>query len=237
MEYKQQFEITNKTSVVIINSDPVLTAQLSTCLMLDGYGVHSFKNLDELSLYLTKDNFDIGIFSLDSVDSSATHFLKKHALFRNKGIIFTTQKTDPLAKIIALKEGADYCISLPLVLEELTFLTLNLALRLSENTGQGWVLDRKKWALISPNSQCIKLTNLELLIVQALAACEGKVVSKDDIAEAMGYSPSVYDFRRLEVIIRRLRNKAQQTLGFELPLKTAHRRGYAFTDNIRVLDF
>jgi hypothetical protein len=68
-------------------------------------------------------------------------------------------------------------------------------------------------------------------------AVVGGVISKDDIAIALGYSPTVYDFRRLEVIIRRLRNKAKLVLGIEIPLKTAHRRGYAFTDNIKVLDF
>lgn len=61
--------------------------------------------------------------------------------------------------------------------------------------------------------------------------------SNHDITVALGYSQSIYDFRRLEVIIRRLRNKAKLTLGIEIPLKTAHRRGYAFTDTIRVVDF
>lgn len=91
--------------------------------------------------------------------------------------------------------------------------------------------------VISPDSQCIKLTNLEKLIVEKLAVGNGGVTSKDDIAVALGYAPSVYDFRRLEVIIRRLRNKSKLVLGIEIPLRTAHRRGYAFTDNIKVLDF
>lgn len=110
-------------------------------------------------------------------------------------------------------------------------------MRLNGKNVKGWILDRRKWELISPEGKHIKLTNLEQLIVEKLATNNGDVISKDDIAVALGYSPSVYDFRRLEVIIRRLRNKVKQALGIEIPLKTAHRRGYAFTDSIEVVDF
>jgi DNA-binding response OmpR family regulator len=237
MEYRLQLEVTGKTSVVILDDDLVFGAQMSSCLLRDGYAVNAFSDLSHLSQYLKFNDFDIGIFSLDSSESCITHFLNTHHLFRQKGIILTTSKIDQNLKVIALKEGADHCLQKPFSLEELSFLTLNLAMRLNGHKKQGWVLDRRKWELIAPDSRRIKLTNLEQLIVEKLAVCNGGVISKDDIAVALGYSPAVYDFRRLEVIIRRLRNKVKQALGIEIPLKTAHRRGYAFTDNIKVLDF
>ena len=35
-------------------------------------------------------------------------------------------------------------------------------------------------------------------------------------------------------MVRRLRNKAKETLGYDLPVETAHRKGYAFTAPITV---
>jgi DNA-binding response OmpR family regulator len=237
MEYRLQLEITTKTSVVVLDDDLIFGTQMSSCLLRDGYTVNSFSDLSKLSQHLDSNHFDIGIFSLDSSESCITHFLNANHLFRNKGIVLITNKIDPSTKVTALKEGADYCLQKPFSMEELSLLTLNLALRVNGHKKQSWVLDRRKWELISPDSRCIKLTNLEQLIVEKLAVGNGGVISKDDIAVALGYSPSNYDFRRLEVIIRRLRNKVKLALGIEIPLKTAHRRGYAFTDNIKVLDF
>jgi DNA-binding response OmpR family regulator len=237
MEYKLQLEVTSNTKVVVMDDDPIFCAQISNLLLLEGFQVNSFNDLSSLDQYLKSNDFNIGVFSMDLGERGITQFLNKNNLLRNKGIVFTTHKTDQMAKMTALKEGADHCLNKPFPLEELSFLTLNLAMRLTNHQKQGWILDRRKWELISPDSQCVKLTNLEQLIVEKLAVGNGGVISKDDIAVALGYSPSVYDFRRLEVIIRRLRNKAKLVLGIEIPLKTAHRRGYAFTDNIKVLDF
>ena len=64
----------------------------------------------------------------------------------------------------------------------------------------------------------------------------GQVVSKDEIAEALGYPPNIYDFRRLEIIVRRLRNKVRSEAGIKLPLDTAHRKGYSFTAEIITIE-
>jgi hypothetical protein len=57
---------------------------------------------------------------------------------------------------------------------------------------------------------------------------------REDLAISLGHQPEHYDFRRLEILIRRLRNKAKEAWSDILPLETAHRQGYAFTANIRI---
>ena len=57
---------------------------------------------------------------------------------------------------------------------------------------------------------------------------------REDLAISLEHEPEHYDFRRLEILIRRLRNKAKEAWGDILPLETAHRQGYAFTANIRI---
>jgi DNA-binding response OmpR family regulator len=57
-------------------------------------------------------------------------------------------------------------------------------------------------------------------------------VARHDLIVALGENPDVYDIRRLEIMVRRLRNKAEKTLGRALPLETVHRQGLAFTEPI-----
>jgi DNA-binding response OmpR family regulator len=71
-------------------------------------------------------------------------------------------------------------------------------------------------------------------VLKRLAQSSGQAVLKEEIAMSLGHNPEHYDFRRLEILIRRLRNKAKETLGMNLPLETAPRLGYAFTSNLQI---
>jgi DNA-binding response OmpR family regulator len=49
----------------------------------------------------------------------------------------------------------------------------------------------------------------------------------------MGEDPALYDPRRLEILIRRLRNKVGKLAGTELPLNTVYGLGFNFTQPLR----
>jgi len=58
-------------------------------------------------------------------------------------------------------------------------------------------------------------------------AAHGKTVHKQDIARQLGTPHLPNHSERTSVLIARLRKKATQTLGQELPLETVHQIGYA----------
>jgi DNA-binding response OmpR family regulator len=57
----------------------------------------------------------------------------------------------------------------------------------------------------------------------------GQVVPRQELVLSLGHDPQSYDFRRMEILVRRLRNKVKTDLGCELPLETVRKVGYAFT--------
>ena len=59
-------------------------------------------------------------------------------------------------------------------------------------------------------------------------------VTRQLLATDLGHDPELYDYRRMEVLIRRLRTKVRDMTGLELPLQTAHRLGYAFASQLQV---
>jgi DNA-binding response OmpR family regulator len=66
-----------------------------------------------------------------------------------------------------------------------------------------------------------------------LVQSPGLPVERNTLVQALGENPDLYDPRRMEILIRRLRVKAREALGYELPLDTVHRVGYAFTAPIQ----
>jgi len=70
----------------------------------------------------------------------------------------------------------------------------------------------------------------ERITMKLVMASPGVPVRRDVLAKAWGFDPLIYDFRRMESTIRRLRNKCEQQLGCPLPLATIY--GYGFVLNI-----
>jgi len=63
------------------------------------------------------------------------------------------------------------------------------------------------------------------------------VVSRQETIIALGYPLDSFDPKRLEIMIRRLRSKAQAEFNYPLPLETIHGAGLAFTAAVQIIKF
>jgi DNA-binding response OmpR family regulator len=68
----------------------------------------------------------------------------------------------------------------------------------------------------------------EKIIIELVMAVPGLPVSRDVLAKAWGFDSRIYDFRRMESMVRRLRNKCVRQLGCALPLATVYGMGFVF---------
>ena len=123
-------------------------------------------------------------------------------------------------------------------LQELTATLSNLGNRLEQTepflAEDKWLLSTLQWQLTPPGGKATSLTANEVALMQALAEHPGEIVSKSTIVDYLGQPLASYDFRRMEALVRRLRNKFHEDQGFDLPLMTAHSRGYYFAAPIQV---
>ena len=62
----------------------------------------------------------------------------------------------------------------------------------------------------------------------------GIVVNRDQIITGLGFNPKVYDARRLEVMLRRLRKKLEDAGIEKFPLQTVYGVGLVFNETLRV---
>jgi DNA-binding response OmpR family regulator len=95
------------------------------------------------------------------------------------------------------------------------------------------VVDPGSWRLRSPAAVEIALTRRELAVLLLFAGRQGQPVSRQEIAAGLGEDPALYDPRRLEILIRRLRNKVGEATATDLPLVTVYGLGYAFNQPLR----
>lgn len=220
--------------ILIVEDEPDLLDALVGYLNMEGMHVHGTSSLSQAQAWMNGNEFDILLLDLGLPDGDGLSWLKNRMDLRDKGVIITTARSDALSRVTGVRAGADVYLVKPVLPEEIVSLVHNLMRRLHGQTPSTWVLDETGWRLLAPDGRPLKLTHSEHVLIQRLAQSSGQAVSKEDLATSLGHNPEHYDFRRLEILIRRLRNKAKETWDCTLPLETVHRLGYAFKANIQI---
>jgi DNA-binding response OmpR family regulator len=200
---------THNDRVLVIEDEAALLEALVTYLNMEGFTADGVGSLGAASQWLKTHQFDVLILDLGLPDGDGLTWLSTNA--QGKGVIITTARGEGEQRI----QG-------------------NLTRRLRTQITPQWILNPQHWTLASPTGLVIKLTYSETLLLQRLTRAPGQAVSRRDLVLSLGHDPDSYDYRRMEILVRRLRNKIKEVLGSELPLDTVHKIGYAFTAAIEV---
>jgi PAS domain S-box-containing protein len=95
-----------------------------------------------------------------------------------------------------------------------------------------WRLSESPRRLTPPGHSPIELSVQDYKVLLALAT--GACVRRETIVRALGQDYLVYDQRRLDTQMRRLRRKVEETCGLPLPINTVRNVGYHFYDELSV---
>ena len=88
--------------------------------------------------------------------------------------------------------------------------------------------------LTLPSGIDVALTSLEFVFLKTLAEGQGQPVSRKRIVAAFGDDYLTYDQRRLDSMVRRLRQKVMHETSVVLPVNTYHGVGYGFTAELTI---
>ena len=219
--------------ILVIEDEADLLDATVTYLNRDGLTADGVGSLQAATQWVRKHPFDAVVLDLGLPDGDGLQWLQQQT-FQGKGIVITTARGDNQQRLEGARAGADIYLVKPIQLEELAALLHNLMRRLQGQQVPRWRLSRTHWTLHTPSGQSIKLTHSESMVLQKVAEQPGAAVSRQELARSLGHDPEHYDYRRIEILVRRLRNKARETLGKDLPLETVHKLGYAFTAPIEL---
>lgn len=226
--------------ILLIEDDTSLQETMQLFLQMEGFKVEVASSLKQTESRLQEKDYDLLVLDLGLGKDDGLEWLqRKRQDLGDSGIVIVTGCSEVESRVAAMRCGADLYFIKPVVLQELAASLNNLARRIRHGRGAtetapllkmpAWQLNTTIWQLTSPQNQSISLTASELALMLILAKEPGSVASKKRIVEALGHSLDSYDFRRLEVLVRRLRNKYRNAYEEDLPLMTARGQGYSFS--------
>ncbi|MEO8809715.1 MAG: response regulator transcription factor [Rhodanobacter sp.] len=226
--------------VAVLEDDEDLRDRVLLPALRDyGFMVAGAGTAAELYRQMISRQFDIAVLDLGLPDedglSVARHLRSASSTI---GLVMLTGSREKKHRIQALQESVDAFLRKPVDVDVLAATLHSLARRLQQPNASApaqsvgvalrWHLEAGGWRLIAPNDQIVALTAPEHCVLTLLMEHIGEPVSRDSLIEALTKDIYEFDPHRLEMMIHRLRRKAQGLAGEALPLLTARGAGYVF---------
>jgi two-component system, OmpR family, response regulator PhoP len=155
------------------------------------------------------------------------------------GIIILTGRGALEDRVRGLEGGADAYLTKPVDLLELSSVIRSLVRRMrlsragtlvpeTHDARTSWSLLEGGWILVSPGGTELHLSAQERTLVMALFEASGTAVSRQELAALLNPGNSgEFELRRIDVLVSRLRAKAQSS-GLKLPVLSVRGQGYVF---------
>jgi len=205
-----------------------------------GFEVTGAGSAAELYRHMLSRHFDMVVLDIGLPNEDGLTVVKHLREVSSLGIVMLTGNTSVEDHLSALTRGADAFLNKPVNIEVLAATLHGVARRLAAgpNTdnhmvpvgGSGrWRLDTDDWCLVTPSGRVLPLTAPERCILRVLMAVRSEPVSRERLIGALTCDIHEFDPHRLEMMVHRLRRKAQDAASQPLPLLTLRGVGYLFS--------
>lgn len=224
--------------VLVVDDEPKITELLKVCLEMQGMSVVCAENGREALEVFSREKADIVLTDIMMPVCDGYEFVTKLRETSNVPVMFLTAKGDTLDKVKGFSIGADDYIVKP-------FDPLEAAARVSANLRRCYGYDRgaeeeKKTVTcghlvldlnskaLTKSGQPVELTALEYKMIEYFMINKGKVLTKNQIYEAVWDNNIIPDDNSIMVAISKLRAKISDDSGDHI--KTIRGLGYRMED-------
>lgn len=221
--------------IVVIEDDPDLLDSLCLILNAEGFTADGVRSMAAFRAWQATHHYELAILDRTLPDGEGLDLIPTIKADKDTPIIVLTGQGGTQSRAEGFDADADYYITKPMTSEELLAVVKRCERRLSSIKQPSWHLNKVTWVLTNQQSTDIKLTNNEFLFMSAFVSKPGVVVSRSELAIALGQDPNIYDYRRMEVLIKRLRQKINQHTQ-DCPLQSIYGAGYAFNETLQWQD-
>lgn len=219
--------------ILIVEDDHDYRDALCHIFNLEGFSADGVGTIAAFEAWRSTHQLDVLIVDRQLPDGDGLEALARYRQVANTPAIVLTALGQLPERIAGLEADADYYLVKPVVMDELIALLRRLRRRQCMANETGWVIHSNRWRLSSPTGIEIPLTRREMALVSLFVDQQGQTLSRQALAQGLGEEAEAFDPRRLEILIRRLRNKVEQATGDELPLTTVYGLGFNFTQPLR----
>ena len=226
-----------KEKILILEDEIGIRSFVSINLKREGYEViEAGCGQEAIDKIKNEKNISIALLDVMLPDMSGIEVCKYiRQNFDQVGIIMLTAKAQEEDKIEGFISGADDYMVKPFSIKELLFRISALLRRIKKddtiNTNEiislPFTLNLDKRKLFKDGNE-IELTPTEFSIVKYLITNAKKSLSRDQILEEVWGSNYLYDFKIVDVNIRRIRNKIEDDPSKPKYIQTVWGYGYCF---------
>lgn len=231
-------------TIAVIEDDDDLRANLLLTLRsknFPAWGTASAEEFYRERIVLPADIvlIDLGLPGEDGL--SALRHLRQNS---NLGIIVVTARGGTENRIAGLEAGADHYFIKPVDTRELLAtidtlwrriggMRMAISPRADEKTSdKAWALNRDDCCLLLPDGRKLSLSPREYEYLACLMDDPCTLLSKNALHQHLFPESTEIDTHRIDVILSRLRQKAESQLGLSLPIRTVFGKGFAFVGKV-----
>ncbi|MEO8297477.1 MAG: response regulator transcription factor [Burkholderiales bacterium] len=222
--------------VLMIDDDARLSAMVRDYLQASGFAVTTALDLAGGRSLLQRESFDALVLDLMLPDGDGldlTRELRADARLRSLPLLMLTARGEPMDRIVGLELGADDYLAKPFEPREL-LARLRALLRRAQPAGETQAL-RFGRLEIDPGARQVRidgtareLTSYQFDILMVLAQSPGRVLSRDQIMDALkGHPMEAFD-RSIDVHISRIRGVIEDDAKTPRRILTVRGAGYVF---------
>lgn len=223
--------------LILLEDEDILRHELADFLGQTGWIVDAVANLQTFRACYAPAHHRIAVIDLGLPDGDGMDLVRELRASGNPlGIVVLTARSAVPDRVMGLVEGADHYLPKTADLDEIEATLAALSRRLESGfpAKPVWLLEQAPRHLTPPGHPPIPLSQQDYLVLHAVMARQGGLVSRRDIVTALGEDFFAYDQRRLDTQIRRLRRKVEVATGMALPLNTARNAGYCFFASVTI---
>lgn len=232
-----------KMRVILVEDDKDQRFLVRYALEQENFEVHEVGSSVELFQSLLNNSFNILIVDIGLPDFSGfsiLEYFQKNSIHNNMGIVVLTGFSSSEDRIRGYELGADLYMLKPIDVRELCLAVNNLSKRLisgelSQKQIKTWRLDKSNWLITAPDGSSCKLSAKEMELLSQLSFAKGEVVNKYTLGSSLGYLEDEHGKRALESAVLRLRRKLAKAGCSNIPIKTVHGVGYAFSSSLLII--
>lgn len=228
----------NMDKILILEDEIGIRSFVSINLKREGYDViEAGTGSEAIEKLNSEPNITVALLDIMLPDMSGVDVCRYiREKYENMGIIMLTAKAQEDDKIEGFVAGADDYMIKPFSIKELLFRISALIRRVKKDndTRKSSVLDLPPFSLdinkrkLYKDGNVVDLTPTEFSIVKFLMMNASDSLSRDQILQEVWGSTELYDYKIVDVNIRRIRNKIEEDPSKPKYILTAWGYGYTF---------
>ncbi len=232
----------DRTLILVVDDEAQVRSVLRAALEAEGLAVAEAADRATLFRYLKSRPVDLITLDLQLGDEEGLDLAREIRAVRNVPIIIISARSLPFDRVTGLEHGADDYIVKPFHVREVSIRLRSVLKRYrleADSGGQGrryafgsLILDTRKRSLTDLKGTPVDLTDTEYELLKTFLIYAGRVLSRDELLQALrGHDWSPLD-RTVDGHVARLRRKIEPVAEEPKLIKSVRGVGYVFTGDV-----